>query len=141
MMSPPQALARFAGGGMMVMRRGGVSREYMVGVLRTFPPHAQSNLKAQTVAAMAEAVSELKQGQELTWMCRGCGFDHNTFPVAWYVDESEPTNTPAYPSDGYFRALSKNLVAEHGAVVRVTDCGSQSAARWRFTYTDGHAIV
>lgn len=141
MMSPSQALASLAGSGMMVMQAGGVSREYMVGTLDTFPPEAQANLKTQTVAAMAEAVSQLKQGQELTWICRGCGFEGNKYPAEWYTGESQPEKDWPYPSDRYFRETSKKLIAKHGPVVRVTDCGSLFAVRWRFRYSDGHEIV
>jgi len=141
LMSPLQALADLGNSGWMVIQADGVSREYLAGELYTFPAKAQTDLKRQTVAAIAEALEALKKGQDLTWRCRKCDFGGNKFPVEWSGDKSGQPKEWPYPSDGYFRELSKRLVADHGAVLRVRDCGSLSAVRWQFTYKDGHEVV
>jgi hypothetical protein len=141
MMSPQQLLALLRGSGALVLEAGAVSREYTVGELRTFPDKAQRDLKTQTVVAIAEASIGIRKGQELTWACWTCKYDQNTFPDHWRGNGSEQPKEWPYPSDGFFREASKRLVADHGDVIRVTDCGSLSAVRWRITYKDGHEIV
>ncbi len=141
MMSPKQALEQISASGMVVMQAGGVSRQYMVGELDAFPAEAKRRLLNQTLAAGIEAAVELGRGQDISWICRKCGFDGNSFPLGWPdVKPSKSTEWP-YPSDAHFRELSKKLVADHGTVLRVTDCGSMSAVRWRFIYKDRHEIV
>jgi DNA-directed RNA polymerase subunit RPC12/RpoP len=141
MMSPRQALAaveRNSGG--FVFQIDGTSRVYLVGELRTFPERAQANLIVDTKVAIAEAADGLRKGQALRWCCRNCDFDGNTF-APFPQDSNEQRKEWPYPSDGFFREASRKLVADHGPVVRVTDCGIATAVRWRFTYNDGHEVV
>ena len=141
MMSPQQAIDGLRQSGALVFQADGVSREYLVGQLDPFPSEAQAKLRDETIGAIQAAVEELKKGQDLTWRCRKCDFGGNKFPVGWYGNDSEQPKEWPYPSDGFFREASTKLVADHGPVVRVTDCGSSSAVRWRVAYEDGHEVV
>jgi hypothetical protein len=119
----------------------GVSREYLVGQLQGLQPSAHPVLKKDTVEAVKHALLGLGAGQLLTWRCRDCDFNENEFPARWGAKQGGDSSQYPYPSDGYFREVSKGLIAGHGPVVRVTDCGSLTAVRWRFTYKDGHKVV
>jgi hypothetical protein len=108
-----------------------------VGELREFRVDVQVGLTATTVAAVAEAQEGIRRGQELmTWTCRKCDHGTNDFPSSLYDSVALPKDWP-YPSDGFFRNASKELVASHGPVVRVKlDDGT-----CLFRYQDGHEVV
>lgn len=112
------------------------STKYIVGELRGFPEDAQSKRTAATIAAVAEAVEGIRRGQDLTWSCYKCGHRTNKFPSSLYDSVVLPEEWP-YPSDGFFRNASRELVASHGPVIRV----KLDDDTCLFMYQDGHQIL
>ena len=141
MIPPQQALENLGEAGAFVLLVDGLSRNYLVGELRSVLSIKRDALTTVIAAAILEVLDGIKNGQGLSWTCRSCGYSENRFPPNWLQSKTEGAKGFPYPSDGYFRELSKKLIAEHGAVVGVRDCGIATAVRWQFTYRDGHRIV